>query len=587
MRGGNADAPPDDMLQALETLQQKLTQLQQPEAELSNTSIYQENAEATEQAHALFSSLFGANPLHEAQLQFSRIGTVFSDPARAQDPDALRKALSEYEALCAFVAQHQLVYDLQSVWWAMGICHNRLGQYREGLQLAERIWADIERQRSQIRNYTERAGLLNKFEFLFTRLCDFNFKLGDAEGMLRAIESSKGRVLADALDRQTPRNALPATDSRQHIVQSMQALMQLQQANYLSFLLEDDYSYAVLVSSKGKLFSQQIPLGRLQLQAWLDKQLHNPQKWRARSGGLFGAQNNVDISTAMSPFVDWLLPLLAQGELTAGTHLCYCPDEILSFFPLHYVKIQEKYLLEYFTISRTQSAYTILQNLNRQKLFPLEFYGVVATAQEDQADAAKVQGFRTSVNFLKTLRPGNIAEAADSDWNRLCRMSLNGKIVHFTTHGTFPVHAHENPYQCSGLLLNEGLEAPSLNKNGGGHLLSPKRVLEQQPQVQDAHITLQACVSGRSKEGIGGDALGLEWAFLLSGASSILAANWDVDYQYAAHFCNKFYENWLLKGQTRAKAFQTAALEIMQEPLPEQQPAAYFWAGFSLMGDWR
>lgn len=587
MRGGNSDAPPDNMMQALEALQQKLTQLQQPEAALNNASIYQENAEATEQAHALFSNFFGANPLHEAQLQFSRIGTVFSDPNRAQDPDALRKALSEYEALCAFVAEHKLVYDLHSVWWAMGICHNRLGQYREGLELVERIWVDIERQRTQIRNYTERAGLLNKFEFLFTRLCDFNYKLGDAQGMLRSIESSKGRVLADALDRQTPQNALPAAESHQHIVQSIQALMQLHAANYLTFLLEDEYSYAVLVSSKGKLFSRQIPLGRLQLQSWLDKQLHNPQKWRARSGGLFGAQNNVDISTALSPFVDWLLPLLVQGELTEGAHLCYCPDEILSFFPLHYVKIQDKYLLEYFSLSRTQSAYTLLQNLNRPKLFPLEFYGVVATAQEDQADVEKMQGFRVSVDFLKTLRPGSIAASANSDWNQLCRIPLDGKIVHFTTHGTFPLQAHENPYERSGLLLYEGPTAPSLNQISGGHLLSPERVLRQKSQVQNAHITLQACVSGRSKEGIGGDALGLEWAFLLSGASSILASNWDVDYRYAAHFCNKFYENWLLKGQTRAKAFQAAALEIMQEPLPDQHPAAYFWAGFSLMGDWR
>ena len=587
MRNNDPGNQPDEMQQSLEALQQKLTQLQNPEKNLSQAEIYLENAAATESAHEIFKSIFGNNALHDAQLQFSRIGTVFSDPQRAHNPEALKQALLEYEALCDFVEQEKIVYDLQTVWWAMSICHNRLGQYREGLILCERIWMALEQQRKQISNYTERAGLLNKFEFLFTRLCDFYYKLGDTAGMLRAIESSKGRVLADALDRQNSSATPTPSGEIAPLSAALPALMSLHQANYLSFLLEETYSYAVLVSAKGKLFAQQIPLGRAQLQAWLNQQLHNPQKWQARSAGLFGPQNTLDIPTALSPFVDWLLPLIAQGELKEGTHLCYCPDDLLSFFPLHYIKIEDKYLLERFTLSRTQGAFTLFQAMNQETHFPLEFYGIVATALEDETDTEKTQGFRSSVQYLQSLRPGTIAEAASSDWTQIRQSPMAGKIVHFTTHGTFPTSDSDNPYHSSGLLLYEGAQAPSLNQITEGHLLSPKRVLENPPRLDRSHITLQACVSGRSKEGIGGDALGLEWAFLLSGASSILASNWDVDYRYAAHFCNKFYEYWLLKGHTRAKAFQLAALEILKDPLPANYPAAYFWAGFSLMGDWR
>ena len=57
------------------------------------------------------------------------------------------------------------------------------------------------------------------------------------------------------------------------------------------------------------------------------------------------------------------------------------------------------------------------------------------------------------------------------------------------------------------------------------HLLTPKKILDKDinPNLNfsESHISLMACVSGLSKEGIGGDALGLEWAFLLAGASSL------------------------------------------------------------------
>ena len=107
----------------------------------------------------------------------------------------------------------------------------------------------------------------------------------------------------------------------------------------------------------------------------------------------------------------------------------------------------------------------------------------------------------------------------------------------------------------------------------------------------NSHITLQACVSGRAKEGIGGDALGLEWAFLLNHASSLLAGHWNVDAVWAAKFSIKFYEKWLINKASRGTAWRETTLELLRESqhlevkYPER--SAYYWAAFSLSGDWR
>jgi CHAT domain-containing protein len=44
------------------------------------------------------------------------------------------------------------------------------------------------------------------------------------------------------------------------------------------------------------------------------------------------------------------------------------------------------------------------------------------------------------------------------------------------------------------------------------------------------------CSTRLSKEGTGGDALGLEWALLLAGASSVVTAHWDVPLSSSSEF---------------------------------------------------
>ncbi|HEV7453550.1 MAG TPA: CHAT domain-containing protein [Pseudonocardiaceae bacterium] len=65
-------------------------------------------------------------------------------------------------------------------------------------------------------------------------------------------------------------------------------------------------------------------------------------------------------------------------------------------------------------------------------------------------------------------------------------------------------------------------------------LLSPELIGEL--DVTGSHVTMLGCSTRLSKEGTGGDALGLEWALLLAGASSVVTAHWDVPLSSSSEF---------------------------------------------------
>ena len=91
---------------------------------------------------------------------------------------------------------------------------------------------------------------------------------------------------------------------------------------------------------------------------------------------------------------------------------------------------------------------------------------------------------------------------------------------------------------------------------------------------------MMACVSGLVKEGAGGDALGLEYAFAQKGCMGIVSAYWDVSATAASAFFKRFYTYWLEGCMTRAKACQLAAHSVDEEDRLDA-------GAFFVSGDWR
>jgi CHAT domain-containing protein len=97
-------------------------------------------------------------------------------------------------------------------------------------------------------------------------------------------------------------------------------------------------------------------------------------------------------------------------------------------------------------------------------------------------------------------------------------------------------------------------------------------------------VVLSACRTALGQQIRGEGLVGLTRGFQYAGARAVLVSLWEVDDQATAGLMRLFYREMLERGQPPA-----AALRAAQEALYRQkrwQPP-YFWAGFTLQGDWQ
>jgi CHAT domain-containing protein len=92
---------------------------------------------------------------------------------------------------------------------------------------------------------------------------------------------------------------------------------------------------------------------------------------------------------------------------------------------------------------------------------------------------------------------------------------------------------------------------------------------------------LSACETGIGEVLSGDDVVSLENAFIYAGSPTVIATLWKVADQSTAELMSLFYQN-LFKGKTKAEALTEA-----QRKLKEKYDHPFFWAAFTLRGDWR
>ncbi len=111
--------------------------------------------------------------------------------------------------------------------------------------------------------------------------------------------------------------------------------------------------------------------------------------------------------------------------------------------------------------------------------------------------------------------------------------------------------------------------------------------------------TLSACETGLGEVAGGEGVLGLQRAFQVAGAHSVLATLWSVRDDAARSLMIDFYDNLWKKKMTRVEALRQAQLAMLREGVKRglayaDQPAEqdhrlppYYWAAWVLSGDWR
>jgi CHAT domain-containing protein len=132
-------------------------------------------------------------------------------------------------------------------------------------------------------------------------------------------------------------------------------------------------------------------------------------------------------------------------------------------------------------------------------------------------------------------------------------------VIHLACHAQF---RSDNP-MFSALQLHDGA-------------LTAERA-ERLP-LRPAIVVLSACETALADHGGGDERVGLVRAFLVAGASRVVASLWPVDDQITAAFMQHFYRA-LGTGESPACALRSAQNALMQ-----RHPHPFFWAAFTLHG---
>ena len=97
-------------------------------------------------------------------------------------------------------------------------------------------------------------------------------------------------------------------------------------------------------------------------------------------------------------------------------------------------------------------------------------------------------------------------------------------------------------------------------------------------------VVLSACQTGLGKEIKGEGLVGLTRGFMYAGAARVVVSLWNVNDKATADLMTKFYEKILKQGARPAAALRAAQVEMWKQ---KQWQSPYYWAAFTMQGEWR
>ena len=97
-------------------------------------------------------------------------------------------------------------------------------------------------------------------------------------------------------------------------------------------------------------------------------------------------------------------------------------------------------------------------------------------------------------------------------------------------------------------------------------------------------VVLSACRTALGKEFKGEGLVGLARGFMYAGAPRVVGSLWATDDKATAELMVRFYRKMLRDGLPPAAALRAAQIEMLRD---KRWHPPYFWAGFTLQGEWR
>jgi len=97
-------------------------------------------------------------------------------------------------------------------------------------------------------------------------------------------------------------------------------------------------------------------------------------------------------------------------------------------------------------------------------------------------------------------------------------------------------------------------------------------------------VVLSACETGLGRLTRGEGLVSLTRGFMYAGAARVVVSLWSVNDQATAELMTKFYRKILIERELPAAALRAAQIEMWRD---KRWEAPYYWAAFTLQGEWR
>ncbi len=148
------------------------------------------------------------------------------------------------------------------------------------------------------------------------------------------------------------------------------------------------------------------------------------------------------------------------------------------------------------------------------------------------------------------------------------------RIVHFATHGLLN---NEHP-ELSGIVLSL-VDRDGKPQNGFFRLYDIYNM-----NLSAELVVLSACQTALGKQVRGEGLMGLTRGFMYAGSARVMASLWRVEDEATAEMMKRFYEGMIKGGQRPAAALRSAQVWMQGQ---KRWRAPYYWAGFTLQGEWK
>ena len=432
----------------------------------------------------------------------------------------------------------------------LGELHRSFGSQEKAALFFERCLRTIDAARTRLSRTDYKLTFFSRLINFYQQYVDLLVASGDHDKALQVADSSRALLLSDRLELDgAGRAAITRTD--------LQQTARRLNIVFLSYWLAPDRSFLWVISGRTFTLLELPPRERIAslvdaYRTFIETSVRDPI-----AADFQAARELYDILVAP-----------ARSLVPAGSHVVVVPDGPLHALNLETLPVFEgrpHYLIEEVTVSVAPSL-ALVTTGTWPRLPDTGALLLIGDPEPGGPDFPRLVHAGPEIASIRerfsareaTVLTGSAATPAAFSASQPERFS----IIHFAAHATAN---HASPLDSSVVL----------SPHGGGYLLSARDVLGH--ALRADLVTISACRSAGAAVYGGEGMVGFVWAFLQTGARSVIAGLWDVSDRSTSRLMDTLYAR-LHAGDAPATALRQAKRDLIRAEGTYANP--YYWGPF-------